>query len=78
MDRYVDDIALTFGVPRSSLNVSAAAKGLVAGAFAICRRDGSTLNELNDGNVMLVPSLREVMSVEMSAVRWVLVVEKEV
>ena len=34
VDRYVDQIAFTFGVPRNSLNVIAAAKGLVAGAFS--------------------------------------------
>lgn len=77
MDRYVDDIALTFDVKRSDLNVTAAAKGLYAGALVICRRDGSTLRSHTDRDGILVPPLRDVLSVDMTAVLWILVVEKE-
>ncbi|KAL9085629.1 MAG: hypothetical protein Q9165_007530 [Trypethelium subeluteriae] len=41
VDRYVDDIAYTFDVPRSLLNVRATAKGLVAGRFELHKSDGS-------------------------------------
>lgn len=78
VDRYVDDVAFTLGVPRSMLNVTAAAKGLVAGAFEICRRDGSVVSASSDREGILVPGLRDVLSVTMNAVKWVLVVEKEV
>lgn len=77
VDRYVDDIAFTFGVPRSALNVSAVAKGLVGGAITFCRRDGSVVNAAADRDGMLVPSLKEVLSVNMTAVKWIVVIEKE-
>ncbi|CAK4016770.1 Meiotic recombination SPO11 [Lecanosticta acicola] len=77
VDRYVDDIALTFGVPRSSLNVTAVAKGLLAGAVSFCRKDGSTVDAFNDREGILVPSLKDVLSVMMQNVRWILVIEKE-
>ncbi|KAK4544162.1 hypothetical protein LTR36_004372 [Oleoguttula mirabilis] len=77
VDRYVDDIAFTFGIPRSALNVAAMAKGLVAGAFTFCRRDGSVVNAAADRDGILVPSLKEVLSVDMTAVRWIVVIEKE-
>ncbi|KAK0291946.1 endodeoxyribonuclease [Friedmanniomyces endolithicus] len=77
VDRYVDDIAYTFNVPRSALNVTAAAKGLVVGAFSFCRRDGSILNAAADREGILIPSLKDVLSVDLSAVKWIVVVEKE-
>lgn len=77
VDRYVDDIALTFHVPRSFLNVTAAAKGLIVGAATFCRKDGSTLNVAADRDGTLVPNLRDILSVNMQSVSWVLVIEKE-
>lgn len=77
VDRYVDDIACTFGVTRSALNVTAVAKGLVAGAVHFCKRDGATVDAAVDREGMLVPSLKDVLSVRISAVQWILVVEKE-
>lgn len=59
------------------LHISAAAKGLMAGAFNICRRDGSLVDVASDREGLLVPSLKDVLSVDLSAVRWVLVIEKE-
>ena len=66
VDRYVDDIAYSFSVPRSHLNVTAAAKGLITGAARFCRRDGSNINVSRDREGMLVPSLREVRSLAAS------------
>ncbi|KXS98678.1 hypothetical protein AC578_1264 [Pseudocercospora eumusae] len=77
VDRYVDDIASTFGVPRSSLNVTAAAKGLFAGAFELCRRDGSIIDASADQEGILIPSLKDVLSISMSKAKWILVIEKE-
>ncbi len=77
VNRYVDDIALTFDVPRSKLNVIAVAKGLVAGAFSLCRRDGSTVDAKSDREGLLVPNLKDILSVGMKAIKWVLVIEKE-
>lgn len=77
VDRYVDNIAYTFRVSRSTLHVTAAAKGLVAGAFNICRRDGSMLDATNDKDGLLIPALKDVLSIDMSRVQWILVIEKE-
>lgn len=77
VDRYVDDIAFTFGLSRSQLHVVAAAKGLVAGAFIIHRRDGSTTDATSNKDGMLVPGLKDILSIRMSSVRWILVIEKE-
>lgn len=77
VDRYVDDIAFTFDVPRSMLNVSAVAKGLILGAVSFCRRAGSIVNAAGDRDGMLVPALRDILSVDMKAVTWLLVIEKE-
>lgn len=77
VNRYVDDIACTFNVPRSALNVAAAAKGLVVGAINFCRRDGSKVDAVADRDGMLVPSLKDVLSVDVKAVKWIIVVEKE-
>jgi meiotic recombination protein SPO11 len=77
VDRYVDDIALTFGITRSSLNVTAAAKGLIAGAAMFYKRDGSviTLSRFDKGVLVFDP--KELLSVDVSTVQWILVIEKE-
>ncbi|EME42796.1 hypothetical protein DOTSEDRAFT_131971 [Dothistroma septosporum NZE10] len=77
VDRYVDDIALTFGLSRASLNVCAVAKGLVAGAFTIYRKDGSSTIANNDREGLLVPSLRDIQAIDVKMVNWILVIEKE-
>ncbi|KAK8164752.1 Spo11/DNA topoisomerase VI subunit A [Phyllosticta citrichinensis] len=77
VDRYVDDLAFTFEVSRFALNVTAAAKGLVAGAFSIFR-DGQLQRRLfNDSDETLVPNLNQLDSIDATAVRWILIVEKE-
>nr|OQO28727.1 hypothetical protein B0A51_02970 [Rachicladosporium sp. CCFEE 5018] len=77
VDRYVDDIAYTFGVPRSGLNVTAVAKGSILGAATFTRRDGSSLCVDADAKGVLVPPLRDILSVSVSSVAWILVIEKE-
>lgn len=59
VDRYVDDLACTFGITRSQLNVTAAAKGLVAGNFTIVRASGLEVHAIHEtevGTVMHVLS----------------------
>jgi meiotic recombination protein SPO11 len=51
VDRYVDDLACTFGVPRAMLNVTAAAKGLAAGNFIIWRDEGTHVHGLDEKEV---------------------------
>ncbi|KAI7657753.1 DNA replication licensing factor [Hortaea werneckii] len=77
VDRYVDDIGFTFNVPRSALNVAAAAKGLLVGKINFCRRDGSSVDCGADRDGMLIPDLRHILSANMKAVKWIIVIEKE-
>lgn len=77
VDRYVDDIAHTFDITRAALNVTAVAKGLVAGAAIFCRRDGSLIHCAADREGVLVPNLKAILSIDMAAVQWILVIEKE-
>jgi meiotic recombination protein SPO11 len=44
VDHYVDDISLTLNVPRSALNVAAAAKGLFAGSICITKENGQIID----------------------------------
>jgi meiotic recombination protein SPO11 len=77
VDRYVDDIALTFGMTRSSLNVTAAAKGLVTGAATFYKRDGSIVTLPPSDKGTLVFDQKDLLSVDVSRVQWILVIEKE-
>ncbi|KAJ4346746.1 endodeoxyribonuclease [Didymosphaeria variabile] len=76
VDRYVDDIARTLGVSRSLLNVTAAAKGLIAGNFSILPQTPFRSNCFFKG--LLVPTMQAGDTLEMSCVHWILVIEKEV
>jgi meiotic recombination protein SPO11 len=49
----------------------------MAGAVVINPRDGSKIDLANVQSGILVPSMEEVLSVDLSRVRWVLVIEKE-
>ncbi|KAF1998202.1 DNA topoisomerase IV, alpha subunit [Amniculicola lignicola CBS 123094] len=69
VDRYVDDLACTLGVSRASLNVTAAAKGLVAGNFRIQKSDGAL--------GILVPSISDDDILDLSCVCRVVIIEKE-
>ncbi|KAF2084646.1 DNA topoisomerase IV, alpha subunit [Saccharata proteae CBS 121410] len=77
VDKYVDDLAFTFGVPRLSLNVSAAAKGLFAGAISIKKANGFKVDGCSEREGLLVPKLDDTDTIDIDAVRWILVVEKE-
>ncbi|KAH8796899.1 Spo11/DNA topoisomerase VI subunit A [Hyaloscypha sp. PMI_1271] len=77
VDRYVDDIAYTFGVGRDALNVVAAAKGLVAGFFSVKRKDDSAVEYSLEHEGILIPGVKDIVDIQASDVRWILVIEKE-
>ncbi|OAX82039.1 hypothetical protein ACJ72_03614 [Emergomyces africanus] len=77
VDRCIDDIACTIGVDRAALHVAAAAKGLVVGSFNITLNDDSMIDAGLHAEGMLVPRVETVKKVDISTVRWILVVEKE-
>ncbi|QSL64903.1 hypothetical protein MERGE_002207 [Pneumocystis wakefieldiae] len=75
VDKIIEDIAYTFRVQRSALNVLAAAKGLVCGHIKIKRKNNEEISCLQDSEV-LIPSEIEIESIEIEA-DWILIVEKE-
>lgn len=77
VDRYVDDLACTLGVTRAQLNVTAAAKGLVAGTLVLRRASGHKVCAIDEAEGLLVPILEEHDILSMPSVRWILVIEKE-
>ncbi|CAG8669973.1 5835_t:CDS:10, partial [Dentiscutata heterogama] len=50
VDAAIDELACLFRVPRACLNVTASAKGLVAGALKIIQKDKTILNCLSTNN----------------------------
>lgn len=78
VDRYVDDLACTFGIPRSQLNVTAAAKGLVTGCFTIHRGNGTLVDGQSDKEGILVPKIEDSDQLDLTQLRWILIIEKEV
>ncbi|TAQ87210.1 hypothetical protein B7494_g4466 [Chlorociboria aeruginascens] len=77
VDRYVDDIAYTFDVRRESLNVVAAAKGLITGSFSVCDNHGSTTDYTQVSEGLLIPAVNNIQTMDLQHVRWILVIEKE-
>ncbi|KAK2807099.1 hypothetical protein FQN51_004713 [Onygenales sp. PD_10] len=77
VDRCIDDIACTIGVDRTALHVAAAAKGLAVGNFRITFNDDSVVDAGTVAEGMLVPRVETVKEVDISSIRWILVIEKE-
>ncbi|TQS34981.1 hypothetical protein Golomagni_04612 [Golovinomyces magnicellulatus] len=77
VDRYLNDIAFTFGVERDALNVVAAAKGLIAGSFTVTQYGCSSIDCSQGLEGVLVPSCEKIKSIITYDVCWILVVEKE-
>jgi len=77
VDRYVDDLARTFGVNRSALHVVAAAKGLIAGSLFFFHQDGTKVDCSRDNDGMLVPDPDSVSGFDISQTNWILIIEKE-
>ncbi|KAF9641473.1 Spo11/DNA topoisomerase VI subunit A [Lasiodiplodia theobromae] len=67
VDRYVDDIAFTFGASRSLLNVCAAAKGLVTGDLTVLKADGVSVHNFNDPSGHLIPSIEDGDTIQTAA-----------
>ncbi|KAH7042688.1 Spo11/DNA topoisomerase VI subunit A [Macrophomina phaseolina] len=76
VDRYIDDIAYTFGTYRSLLNVCAAAKGLVSGPVSIQKGDNTVFQKLDDHAGHLIPN-NDGEGIIQTTAKWILVVEKE-
>ncbi|KAK0510386.1 hypothetical protein JMJ35_006818 [Cladonia borealis] len=76
VNRHVDILAYTFGVQRADLNVTAAAKGLVAGGFTLMHPDGTMVYRGPEAP-HLIDDVSEVQAVDISDKSWILVVEKE-
>ncbi|KAI1078690.1 DNA topoisomerase IV, alpha subunit [Whalleya microplaca] len=77
VDNLVDDIAFTFGVGRDALNIVAACKGLIAGNIQIDLKDGSVVDCSSDDNGTLIPPVDYIRRIDICAVKWILVIEKE-
>ncbi|KAG8989176.1 endodeoxyribonuclease [Tulasnella sp. JGI-2019a] len=79
VDKLVDDLAATFELTRSDLNIRASSKGLFAGSsltIGLCR--GGEINGL-DFEGTLIPCDAEIAALSLAEdISWVLVVEKEV
>ncbi|CEP15560.1 hypothetical protein [Parasitella parasitica] len=85
VDIIVDDISRHYNVPRSSLNVSAASKGLVFGPIIIRLKNNKTLDcsfssataaTTDDGQGILIPPIHQIIQVQCKA-KYMIVVEKE-
>ncbi|KAK6521057.1 hypothetical protein TWF506_001290 [Arthrobotrys conoides] len=77
VDKLVDDIASALGVPRRSLHITAAAKGLICGDLSIFKTDGSIINCNIEGEGVLIPSSTDIKKVEIRDSDTVLIIEKE-
>ncbi|KAI2711866.1 hypothetical protein CBS147332_5502 [Penicillium roqueforti] len=77
VDRIVDDLAYTIGVNRTALNVEAAAKGLVTGDFRLIRGSHILIDAQSVTEDSLIPRIEDGDEIDISRVRWVLVIEKE-
>ncbi|OQE87704.1 hypothetical protein PENNAL_c0019G03860 [Penicillium nalgiovense] len=77
VDRIVDDLAYTIGVNRTALNVEAAAKGLVTGEFRLIRGSHILIDAQSVIEDSLIPRIEDGDDIDISRVRWVLVIEKE-
>ncbi|KAJ5134412.1 hypothetical protein N7526_005777 [Penicillium atrosanguineum] len=77
VDTVIDELAYTIGVDRGALNVEAAGKGLIAGAFALKRDSRLVLDAGFATQDTLVPRIQQNDEIDILATRWVLVIEKE-
>ncbi|PWN20990.1 DNA topoisomerase IV, alpha subunit [Microstroma glucosiphilum] len=81
VDRLVDDIASQLGVRRSALGVTAASKGLIAGAASIRLIDSDATSSeatvtLSHQHKTLIPNVDDISEIDTTS-SWLLVVEKE-
>ncbi|KAL5485078.1 SPO11 [Sanghuangporus weigelae] len=78
VDTLVDDLAATFAINRSNLNIRASSKGLFCGsALSIHLCDGSVISG-HDTEPSLIPHAQDVAEFEIREdISWILVVEKD-
>ncbi|KZV66886.1 DNA topoisomerase IV, alpha subunit [Peniophora sp. CONT] len=78
VDQLTDDLAATFQLDRSDLNIRASGKGLLCGdGLKIVLGDGSSVSATNTDPV-LIPQAEDIQRFELNhEIAWVLVVEKE-
>ncbi|KAL5507149.1 SPO11 [Sanghuangporus vaninii] len=78
VDTLVDDLAATFAISRSNLNIRASSKGLFCGsALSIHLCDGSAISG-HDTEPSLIPHAQDVAEYEIREdISWILVVEKD-
>ncbi|KAJ5620917.1 hypothetical protein N7510_004901, partial [Penicillium lagena] len=80
VDGVIDDLAYTIGVDRAALHVEAAAKGLTVGCFRLRKHASSEVVDAHSVSTVggiLIPRMEDVDDIDISGVRWVLVVEKD-
>jgi meiotic recombination protein SPO11 len=65
------------GVFRLLIQKTAAAKSLVAGNFTIRRVDGTFVSGLNVKEGILLPRRLDDDVINLSAIQWILIIEKE-
>ncbi|CAM1508004.1 Fc.00g048520.m01.CDS01 [Cosmosporella sp. VM-42] len=77
VDDLVDDVACTLGINRGDLNIVAASKGVLAGPLTIRLVDGSLLDPNSGEQGVPIPTAWSISAVELSTIRWILVIEKD-
>ncbi|KAA8647573.1 putative meiosis-specific topoisomerase Spo11 [Aspergillus tanneri] len=78
VDTVIDDLAHTIGVDRASLNVEAAAKGLVTGHYRLLSRTHDILDGGSSEKDTLMPRIHDIDTIDIPDVKWILILEKEV
>ncbi|KAL1669961.1 Spo11/DNA topoisomerase VI subunit A, partial [Schizophyllum commune] len=79
VDNLVDDLAATFEVERSDLNVRATSKGLICGSSLLIHLRSGEVLQPNDSDGTLIPVGEDIQSFSLvRAISWVLIVEKDV
>ncbi|KAL1681781.1 Spo11/DNA topoisomerase VI subunit A, partial [Schizophyllum commune] len=78
VDNLVDDLAATFEVERSDLNVRATSKGLICGSSLLIHLRSGEVLQPNDSDGTLIPVGEDIQSFSLvRAISWVLIVEKD-
>ncbi|KAJ7497571.1 topoisomerase acting in meiosis [Mycena latifolia] len=78
VDNLVDDLAATFELERSDLNIRATSKGLVCGSGLVIHLVSGEKVQVNDTEGSLIPVGEDIESFEVGEdVDWVLLVEKD-
>ncbi|KAF8198101.1 Spo11/DNA topoisomerase VI subunit A [Pholiota molesta] len=79
VDSLVDDLAATFQLERSDLNIRSSSKGVVCGSGLTITLLSGEIMHCNDAEGTLIPAGEDIQSFSIDEeVAWVLVVEKEV